>query len=88
MLEIPQSGELAPFLREKAVDEFLHDVADLRAKTEAACATLKEMLSYGVDEETAAAVEAAILAERDAFEAGIDEALTNMEVVVGDMQTA
>jgi plasmid maintenance system antidote protein VapI len=72
----------------EAVDEFLHDVADLRSKTEAACAALKEKLSYGVDEATAAAVEGAILAERDAFEAGIDEALTNMEVVIGDMQTA
>ena len=71
-----------------AVDEFLSDVAELRAATEAACKALKEKLSYGLDEHEAHKLEAAILAEKDAFEAGIEEALTNMEIVVGDMQSA
>lgn len=70
-----------------AVNEFIADVNDLREQVVYAIKDLRQQLAH-VDYDTQAEISELIVYERDRFEAGIDEALTNMEIVVADMQTA
>ena len=70
-----------------AVNEFIADVNDLREQVVYAIKDLKQQLAH-VDYDTQAEIAELIVIEKDRFEAGIDEALTNMEIVIADMQTA
>jgi hypothetical protein len=71
----------------EAVAEFLSDVSDLREQVVYALHELEEKLD-GADYDSQDKIAQLIAVEKARFEAGVDAALTSLEVLVGDMQVA
>lgn len=70
-----------------AINEFLGDVHDLRESIVYGIKELQGKLDHA-DPDTAAKIHELVASEKARFEAGVDEALTNVEVLIGDMQLA
>jgi hypothetical protein len=71
----------------EAVNEFLGDVHDLREQIVYGIQELQGKLDHA-DYDTQHKINELIASEKDRFEAGVDEALSNLEVLIGDMQVA
>ena len=71
----------------EAVNEFLGDVHDLREQIVYGIQELQGKLDHA-DYDTQAKINELIASEKERFEAGVEQALTDLEVLIGDMQVA
>ena len=69
----------------EAINEFLGDVHDLREGIVYGIKELQGKLDHA-DYDTAHKINELIKSEKDRFEAGVDEALSNLETLIADMQ--